>query len=81
MKINLRFFSVYRDITGARQTTIDVPERTTLEDLFQALLEHHPRLRSLRKSALFAVNREFAGSDLVLKEGDEVAFMPPVGGG
>jgi len=81
MKINLRFFSVYRDITGVRQTTIEVPEQTTLEDLFQMLLEHHPRLRNLRKSTLFAVNREFAESDLELKEGDEVALMPPVGGG
>jgi len=81
MKINLRFFSVYRDITGVRQTTIEVPEQTTLEDLFQVLLEHHPRLRNLRKSTLFAVNREFAESDLELKEGDEVALMPPVGGG
>ena len=81
MKINLRFFSVYRDITGVRQTTIEVPEQTTLEDLFQVLLEHHPRLKNLRKSALFAVNREFAEPDLKLKEGDEVALMPPVGGG
>ncbi len=81
MKISLRLFSVYRDITGVRQMIIEVPEQITLEDLFQTLLEHHPRLRDLRKSALFAVNREFVESDLKLKEGDEVAIMPPVGGG
>ena len=28
-----------------------------------------------------AVNREYAGPDTVLREGDEVAFLPPVAGG
>jgi molybdopterin converting factor small subunit len=28
-----------------------------------------------------AVNREYAGADAALREGDEVAFLPPVAGG
>ena len=28
-----------------------------------------------------AVNREYVGADTVLRDGDEVAFLPPVAGG
>ncbi len=32
-------------------------------------------------NALVAINREYSDFDAVVKEGDEVAFFPPVTGG
>ena len=40
----------------------------------KAAFEEMPRLR-------FAVNQEMAKESTVLKDGDEVAFFPPVTGG
>ena len=81
MKINLKLFSVYRDIVGSKEMTMDVVPGTTLVDLLESLLNRYPRLKPLAKSVVLAVNRDFADSKTRLREGDEVALMPPIGGG
>lgn len=45
------------------------------------VLAKYPRLAGHRGTMLLAVNHAFAGADRVLKEGDEVALLPPVSGG
>jgi len=81
MKINLRLFSVYRNIVGFTEITIDVARGATLGDLFEELLHRYPELKSLERSVILAVNRDFANPKTKLKEDDEVALMPPIGGG
>jgi molybdopterin converting factor small subunit len=41
----------------------------------------YPALASGVKSALVMVNRRYATRQTALQPGDEVAFLPPVGGG
>jgi molybdopterin converting factor small subunit len=74
--IILRTFARYRDRLGFDQLELELPEPATLA----ALLEH-PRLAGLPPDALFAVNQAFVGRDAALRDGDEVALMPPVSGG
>jgi MoaD family protein len=81
MKINIRLFSVYREIIGSNEMTIDMVRGSTLGSLFGELLRRYPRLKPLGKSIVLAVNRDFANSKTKLKENDEVALMPPIGGG
>jgi molybdopterin converting factor small subunit len=40
-----------------------------------------PEARPLLERCLLARNREFASVEEALQDGDEVAFLPPVGGG
>jgi len=81
MKIVLRLFSVFRDVMGFREKTIDIPPGTTLEALLRELMAQYPRLKPHEASVLLAVNRDFASIKTRLEEGDEVALMPPIGGG
>jgi molybdopterin synthase catalytic subunit len=81
MKVNLRLFSVYRDIVGFKEMIIDVARGATLGDLFEELLHRYPGLKPLERSVVLAVNRDFVDSETKLKENDEVALMPPIGGG
>jgi molybdopterin converting factor small subunit len=74
--ITLRTFARYRERLGFESLELDLPVPPTLA----ALLEH-PRLAALPAEALFAVNQAFAGREAVLRDGDEVALMPPVSGG
>ena len=74
--IHLRAFARYRERLGFDRLELELPEPATLE----ALLED-PRLAGLPVDALFALNQAFAGRDAKLKDGDEVALMPPVSGG
>jgi molybdopterin synthase catalytic subunit len=52
-----------------------------LEELVDGVLAKYPRLAGHRATMLLAVNHSVAGSDRVLREGDEVALLPPVSGG
>jgi len=74
--ITLLAFARYRERLGFDRLELDLPEPATL-----AALLTHPRLAVLPPDALFAVNQAFAGRDAALRDGDEVAFMPPVSGG
>lgn len=81
MYVRVLFFGVLKDFTGLSADRPEVPSGTTVGELFQRYAEQFETLRTGRSSILFAKNREFAQSDAVLQEDDEVAFLPPVSGG
>lgn len=81
MKIRVKFFSIYREITGQRQTEMEFPDNATLLDFISSLCSQYPRLAPHTTTMLVAVNREYVHRRVSLKEGDEVAVMPPVSGG
>jgi molybdopterin synthase catalytic subunit/sulfur carrier protein ThiS len=58
-----------------------LPEHSTLGDVFIHYAEITPKLGELAASIATSINQEFAGPDSKLKEGDEIAFLPPVSGG
>jgi molybdopterin converting factor small subunit len=74
--IHLRAFARYRERLGFDRLELPLPSPATL-----AALLAEPRLAALPPDALFAVNQAFAGREAVLRDGDEVALMPPVSGG
>lgn len=81
MKLKLLFFAGHREALGAVSRSFDMPEGATVRDLFEALAGKYPALKSLEEHTIIAVNRDQADWDRKLKDGDEVAFYPPVGGG
>ncbi len=81
MRIYLKFFSAYRDLLGVGEISMELAKGSSLRDLMALLISKYPRLRPLERKVLLAVNREFAVLDTKLKPDDEVALMPPVGGG
>jgi len=60
---------------------MDLPEGATLGDLWDRLLEQTPALSTYHPPPLMARNQEYAPLETVLKEGEEVALLPPVSGG
>ena len=81
MKISVLFFGVAHDLTGFDREQVEVAEGERVGDLRHRYEKRFPKLRELAGSLLTAVNQEIAQPSLVLREGDEVAFMPPVSGG
>ncbi len=81
MKIRVKFFALYREIVGVRETQADLPPGSTAMDLWQRFAESHPQLAPNLPHTRFAVNGEYSDPALPLKEGDEVAFIPPISGG
>jgi molybdopterin synthase catalytic subunit len=74
--IRVLAFARYRQRLGFERLELDLPEPPTL-----ATLLAHPLLATLPAEALLAVNQAFAERSSALRDGDEVALMPPVSGG
>src|SRR5579872_6913989 len=81
MRVHVLFFGVLKDLTGRGSDLLNLPEHATLGDVFVHYEEITPRLGELAASIAISVNQEFANPDSPLKEGDEIAFLPPVSGG
>lgn len=81
MKLRLLFFAGHREALGASSKSFEMPEGATVKDLFDALAAKHPALKEMEGRTIVAVNRDQADWDQKLREGDEVAFYPPVSGG
>jgi molybdopterin synthase catalytic subunit/molybdopterin converting factor small subunit len=81
MQVRILFFGMLKDVAGRGSDLLNLPEHATLGDVFLHYEEANPRLGELAGSIATSINQEFAGPDSRLKEGDEVAFLPPVSGG
>jgi molybdopterin converting factor small subunit len=77
--IEIKLFAGAREVVGAGNVSQLLPAGSTVQDAAQALFTAYPRLREMRLR--FAVNAAYAAEDTVLHDGDELACIPPVGGG
>ena len=81
MKVRLLFFAVMRDIAGADQRDLVLDEGATARDVWQSLRGTYAQLAEYAQPPMIAVNESYAAPETVLREGDELAFIPPVAGG
>jgi molybdopterin converting factor subunit 1 len=79
--MKVRLFARARDLAGADALDVAVPAGATVADLRAALAAACPLLAPLVTRSAVAVNEEFAGDDVVIPAGSEVALLPPVSGG
>jgi len=81
MKITVKFFSEHRKVIDKEKIEMNINKNTKISDILNILIKDYPELNKLRKSTLVSLNHEYSGVDETLKENDELAFFPPVGGG
>lgn len=76
--IDVLFFAELQEVLGKEKLSIDVAE-LTVDELKTTYLKKYdlPNI----DQAMIAVNEEYAQGSTVLKDGDTVAFIPPVSGG
>lgn len=79
MQVRVLFFGVLKDLLSSSGEAVLLPEGATVAQLMERLRNgaSHPVWPALA----VAVNREYATASAVLREGDEVALLPPVSGG
>jgi molybdopterin converting factor subunit 1 len=81
MRIRLLHFASFREAVGRDEEERELADGTRIEDLWAALSREVALFGRFPSIPPAAVNREYVGSDTVLRDGDEVAFLPPVAGG
>jgi len=81
ISVRVRFFAAPREALGFGEAEVDVSSGTTAGELIDRLTEEYPVLRPYARFIHVAVNRAYVGMQTRLQDGDEVALLPPVGGG
>ncbi len=76
MGIQVRMFASLRERWRIDQVDLPADEARTVADVWRVLTKE-----PLPEEVLAAVNMEYARPEAPVKEGDEVAFFPPVTGG
>jgi len=77
MSISVKYFASLRERVGRSEDQLDLDANMTVADVWDKLHPDDP----LPESVLTAVNREYQDLGAIVRDGDEVAFFPPVTGG
>ena len=80
MTVTLLLFASYADALGVSSVDMELPQEATVGDLL-ATIRSHPGAERLPPRPLVAVNQTYARLDSIVRDGDEIAFIPPVAGG
>ncbi len=91
----MKFFAAIRELAAVKDETIDLQSNTAVRELIQVLCQRHggdfteyvidPNTGAPRSHLQIRVDGKnlssLEGLETRLSDGDEVALMPPVGGG
>jgi len=81
MKVTIRYFASIRETVGVPEESVELEDGASIEVLKGLLNHRHPKIKKHWEFAILSVNRTYAKSDIILKEGDEVGILPPISGG
>lgn len=79
--IRVLFFGMLKEIAGCSEDRLELPEGSTLADVFQHYAALAPRLHEFSRSIVLAQNHAFSQRSEAVLDNAEVAFLPPVSGG
>ena len=81
MRVSVQFFARLRELAGQGQVECDLPAGATIADVWQAAAAAHPAIAPFGSSVSCARNEDFARMSEPVRDGDAIAFLPPVSGG
>jgi len=78
MKITVRLFGRYKDITGKDQIKLDISAGNTLKDVVDTFVTQYPATEKDKSRMLVSKNKMYASFDTTIVEGDEITLSPPI---
>jgi len=84
MHVKVISFGILKDWLGSGTALVELEDGATVADLMRSLTadpQHGGRLELQLAGIAVGVNAEYAAAGRVLRDGDEVALLPPVSGG
>ncbi|MQG10985.1 MAG: MoaD/ThiS family protein [SAR202 cluster bacterium] len=81
MELNVRLYALYRERAGGSIVSVTLPDGATVADLTDEIRRQIPNLAPPEVKIVVAVNTDYADSDMILQQSDDVCLIPPVSGG
>ena len=81
--ITVKYFASLRSVAGKEEEQFNMGSETTLEKLSEEISKTAPKLGELIRGnkIIVSVNMDVVQSGAVIKDGDEIALLPPFSGG
>jgi molybdopterin converting factor small subunit len=80
-RIKVKYFQMSSTLPGVSQEYYVLQNPATFGELLDAVIESHPILSGMRPNMLILLDGEVAENDTVLRDGDEIDFIPAIAGG
>ncbi|XP_032886791.1 molybdopterin synthase sulfur carrier subunit isoform X5 [Amblyraja radiata] len=83
-QVTVLYFAKSAELSGIKSEVLSVPQQLTSLQLWQEIVNEHPRLGTIRDHVILAVRQVYIvlGDQLLfLEPGDEIAVIPPISGG
>ena len=77
MAVTAKFFASLRESLGLNESCISLSDVNTVADVWDIATNN----AKMPPNILIAVNMDYVDKEYQVKDGDEVAFFPPVSGG
>lgn len=77
----MRLFASLHELAGIRELKLELAEGATVSDLKLRLAADFPSMKPVIDTVVFAVDDDYVAFNAPLREGSEVAAIPPVSGG
>jgi molybdopterin synthase catalytic subunit len=81
MLIRLLLFARARELVGRDSMELELREGSRIADLQSRIVEVCPALAGLMGHSAWAIDENIVGTEGKLRDGAEVALLPPVSGG
>jgi MoaE-MoaD fusion protein len=81
MRVTVLFFGVLKEMLATENQALDLAPGATVDAVIEHYREKLPLQTNLWSSLAIAVNQTYTGRGSALRDGDEVALLPPVSGG
>lgn len=81
--VTIRLFAILRNMVGKDQIEWEIKGESKLKDMVSDLRKMFPQVVELidKKKVLVSVNQDLADEETIIRDGDEIAIMPPFSGG
>jgi sulfur-carrier protein len=81
--VTVKYFANLKQMAGKDEDQFTISEGTTLEQLSDLIKQAVPQLGDMvrEKKVMISLNYDVVPLDTVVKDGDEIALLPPFSGG
>jgi len=81
MIVKVLYFASAQGLANLKSEEMLLGDGSSVKDMAAKMLKLHPALKTIAPTIRYSVNFELAEANAKLRDGDEVAVLPPVAGG
>lgn len=80
-EVQALLFARAQELAGVSAVALEIQEGWTTANCFGAVVAKYPALKSISSCMMVALNHEYVTEPVLVKDGDELALIPPISGG